>query len=125
MAAGPSADVLGGGLSGRELFELPSRGQDNESKREVWIPIVGAGASPIHPAGLQCAARTHMENGVPKSIVLGGRDDGDAPGSGMLPGVLRSLNIAGVTPILDLNQSIKSSSDMQLIYSLLIDAAVH
>ena len=43
MAAGPSADVLGGGLSGRELFELPSRGQDNESKREVWIPIVGAG----------------------------------------------------------------------------------
>ena len=43
MAAGPSADVLGGGLSGRELFELPSRGQDNESKREVWILIVGAG----------------------------------------------------------------------------------
>ena len=43
VAAGSSADVLGGGLSGRELFELPSRGQDNESKREVWILIVGAG----------------------------------------------------------------------------------
>ena len=50
-----------------------------------------------------------MENGVPKSIVLGGRDDRDAPGSGMLPGVLRSLNIAGVTPKIDLNQSIDQS----------------
>ena len=48
-------------------YELPSRGQDNESKREVRIPVVGAGVSPIHPAELLCAARTHMEHGVPKS----------------------------------------------------------
>ncbi len=57
-------------------YELPSRGQDNESKREVRIPAVGAGVSPIHPAGSLPVARTRLQNGVPKSIVLGGHGAG-------------------------------------------------
>ena len=57
-------------------YELPSRGQDNESKREVWIPIVGAGASPIHPARSLPVAWTRLQHGVPKSIVLGGHGVG-------------------------------------------------
>ena len=84
-------------------YGLPSRGQDNESKREVRIPCRRCGREPNPPCRVAKAStnrscghggrpgrawNTVEEHSAPKSIVLGGRGGRGAPGSEMLLGVL-------------------------------------
>ena len=95
MAAGPSADVLGGGLSGQELVraalawarqQVKARGADPQTPvRAQWrdAPPCRVAERSLRTASTNRrgghgreAARTHVQKSVPKSIVLGGRGDG-------------------------------------------------